>query len=97
MGSQWCNRLPPKDRLRRSQEVTGFGFGTMTRDAPKSEEARRQAAKVLYELEIALWETGLSKLVYDEQKDCFRFEDGKFAFSRRRVNWKLLRERGYAS
>ncbi len=77
--------------------MAGFGFETMTMDTPKSEEARRQAAKVLYDLEKALWATGLSKLVYDEQKDCFRFEDGKFAFSRRRVNWKLLRERGYAS
>ncbi len=74
-----------------------FGFETMTMDAPKSEEARHQAAEVLYDLEIALWETGLSKLVYDEQRECFRFEDGQFAFSRRRVDWKLLKERGYAS
>ena len=86
-----------KDRLGRSQEeVARFGFETMTMDAPKSEEARRQAAEVLYDLEIALWETGLSNLVYDGQRECFRFEDGQFAFSRRRVDWKLLRERGYA-
>jgi hypothetical protein len=77
--------------------VASFGFGTMTSDASKSEDARRQAAKVLYDLEIALWKMGLSKLVYDEQRECFRFEDGQFAFSRRRVDWKLLRERGDAS
>jgi hypothetical protein len=51
---------------------------------------------VHYDLEIALWETGLSELVYDEQRECFRFEDGQFASSRRRVDWKLLKERGNA-
>ena len=69
----------------------------MTMEASKSEDARRQAAKVLYDLEKSLWEAGLSKLVYDEQRECFRFEDGQFAFSGRQVDWKLLRERVYAS
>jgi len=61
-----------------------------------SEDDRRRAAKVLYDLEMALWELGMSKLNYDEEQDCFRFpEDGRFAFSKREANWKLLEALGY--
>jgi hypothetical protein len=33
-------------------------------------------------------------LVYDEEKDLFRFTDGRFAYSREHADWGLLRERG---
>jgi len=33
-------------------------------------------------------------LVYDEEKDLFRFRDGHFAFSREHADWELLRKRG---
>ncbi len=79
------------------EEVAGFSFGKMKMDALKSEHARGQAAKVLYDLEMSLWHRGLSELLYDEQRECFRFEDGQFAFSRRQIDWKLLKERGYVS
>ena len=61
-----------------------------------SKDANRQAAKVLYDLELGLWEANMSKLRYDEEQDCFRFRDGRFAFSKSRANWKLLEELGYA-
>jgi hypothetical protein len=32
--------------------------------------------------------------VYDEEKDLFRWVDGRFAFSREHANWDLLRKRG---
>ena len=60
-----------------------------------SKDANRQAAKVLYDLELGLWEANMSKLS-DEEQDCFRFRDGRFAFSKSRANWKLLEELGYA-
>ena len=31
---------------------------------------------------------------YDEEKDLFRFTDGRFAFSREHADWELLRKRG---
>ena len=46
-----------------------------------SKDANHQAAKVLYDLEMGLWEMDMSKLSYDEAQDCFRFRDGRFAFS----------------
>ena len=60
-------------------------------------EEIHEGARVLYELETGLWEVGLSKLRYDEERDCFVFPDGRFAFSRESADWKLLLERGYAS
>jgi hypothetical protein len=65
-------------------------------DGMTSKDANRQAAKVLYDLEMGLWEANMSKLSYDEEQDCFRFRDGRFAFSKSRANWKLLEELGYA-
>lgn len=55
-----------------------------------------EGARVLYELEMGLWEMGLSELRYDEEHDCFLFPDGRFAFSRDRADWPLLQEQGYA-
>ncbi len=50
---------------------------------------------MLYELEMLLREQGSSSFVYDEEKDLFRFKDGRFAFSRTQADVKLLEERGY--
>ena len=61
-----------------------------------SKDANRQAVKALYDLEMRLWEMDMSNLSYDEEQDCFRFRDGRFAFSKTRANWKLLEELGYA-
>jgi len=33
-------------------------------------------------------------LVYDEEKNLFRFTDGRFAFSHEHADWKLVRKRG---
>jgi len=33
-------------------------------------------------------------LVYGEEKDLFRFRDGRFAFSREHGNWELFKKRG---
>ena len=33
-------------------------------------------------------------MVYDEQKNLFRFRNGRFAFSRDHADWELLRKRG---
>jgi hypothetical protein len=32
-------------------------------------------------------------LVYDEEKDLYRFTDGRFAFSRNHADWALLTKR----
>jgi hypothetical protein len=61
-----------------------------------SKDANRRAAKVLYDLEMRLWEMDMSNLSYDEEQDCFRFRDGRFAFSKTQADWKLLEELGYA-
>ena len=61
-----------------------------------SKDANRQAVKVLYDLEMGLWEMDMSKLSYDEEQDCFHFRDGRFAFSKTQADWKLLEEVGYA-
>jgi len=64
------------------------GFGS-------ARERRRRRSLALYEFERALREEGLSDFVYDEDKDLFRFPDGRFAFSREWSDVKLLQERGY--
>jgi len=33
-------------------------------------------------------------LLYDEEKDLSRFTDGRFAFSRERADWELLKKSG---
>jgi hypothetical protein len=50
---------------------------------------------MLYELELAQHEEGLSDFVCDEEQDLFRFPDGKFAFSKEWSDVKPLEERGY--
>ena len=60
-------------------------------------KGRRRAAESLYELEMLLREESLSDFVYDEEKDLFRFKDGRFAFSRRYADFKLLEDRGYCA
>jgi hypothetical protein len=58
---------------------------------------RHQAARVLYDLQMGLWEANMSEeLTYDEERECFRFRDGRFAFSKTKADWKLLEELGYA-
>jgi hypothetical protein len=59
---------------------------------------RRRAARIRYEIETAFREEGLGDptLIYDEEKDLFRFaEDGVFAFSVKHANWGELRRRGW--
>jgi hypothetical protein len=45
----------------------------------KEDADRRQAAKVLYDLQMGLlWEANMSELNnYDEEQDCFRIRDGR--------------------
>ena len=45
---------------------------------------------MLYELEMLLREEGYSDFIYDEEKDLFRFKDGRFAFSRTHADITLL-------
>ena len=62
-------------------------------------EMRRVTAQTLYDLEMECRRQGWGAdpaLVYDEEKDLFRFGDGKFAFSREHADWKLLKKRGRA-
>ena len=53
--------------------------------------------KDLYDIEMYFREEGHSEFVYDEEDDLFRFEDGRFAFSRTEADLKLLEERGYSA
>jgi hypothetical protein len=64
------------------------------RPLPLNERDRRRA-KSLYETEMLFREEGVSDFVYDEEKDLFRFKDGRFAFSRTHADTRLLKERGY--
>ena len=59
-----------------------------------SKDANSQPTEVLYDIEMGLWEAGMSTLTYDEEHDCFRFKDGRFAFSKTKANCSLLEERG---
>ena len=61
---------------------------------PPAELQRRQA-EALYEIEMLFRQKGFYDFVYDEEKDLFRFPDGRFAFSRTHADLKLLEERGY--
>ena len=59
-------------------------------------EQRRMCAELLYDLEVEFRKVGWGDpaLVYDEEKDLFRFTDGRFAFSKEHADWELLRKRG---
>ena len=61
-------------------------------------EQRKRDATLRYELEMESRKVGWGDpaLVYDEQKDLFRFTDGCFAFSREHADWVLLKKRGRA-
>jgi hypothetical protein len=64
-------------------------------------ERRRQSCEFFYDSELALLEEGCdSELVYDKERDVFRFSDGRFALSKEHANWlrsqsdRLLRRLG---
>ena len=85
------------EALRRGQSSRG-GVGcsvpSQPRNLPPGERERRRAES-LYETEMIYREHGVSGFVYDEERDTFRFKDGRFAFSRTHANTRLLEERGY--
>jgi hypothetical protein len=60
-------------------------------------ELQCRQAKALYEIEMFFREEGLFDFIYDEKNNLFRFEDGRFAFSRARADVALLEERGYSA
>ena len=62
---------------------------------PPRQFRQRREAEALYKHEVMLRKMGLSGFVYDEEEDLFRFRDGRFAFSRHRVDTKLLLERNH--
>jgi hypothetical protein len=57
---------------------------------------RKRDAALRYSLEMESRKVGWGDpaLVYDEEKELFRFRDGRFAFSREHADWELLRKRG---
>jgi len=57
---------------------------------------RKVKAETLYRSEVFRREEGIGDpaLVYDEEHDLFRFQDGRFAFSREWADWPLLSKRG---
>jgi len=59
-------------------------------------EKRRMNARLLYDFEVECRRQGWGDpaFVYDEEKDLFRWTDGRFAFSRDHADWELLRKRG---
>ncbi len=65
---------------------------------PKRSEAeqRRKDAALLYDLEVEYRKFGWGDptFVYDEDKDLFRWTDGRFALSREHADWELLKKWG---
>jgi hypothetical protein len=63
--------------------------------AKRRSEQRKRDAALRYDLEMESRKVGWGDpaLVYDEEKEVFRFVDGKFAFSREYADWELLRKR----
>jgi len=63
--------------------------------AKRRSEQRKRDAALCSELEMESRKVGLQDpaLVYDEEKDLFRFRDGRFALSRDYADWELLRKR----
>jgi len=59
-------------------------------------DLRKSRARILYDFEMECREQGWGDLafVYEEDKDLFRWTDGRYAFSRERADWELLRKRG---
>jgi hypothetical protein len=66
--------------------------------APTRPEAERRRAEcgLLYDLEVEYRKVdwGDPAYVHDEERELFRFHDGRFAFSREHADWALLRKRG---
>ena len=64
--------------------------------AKRRPEQRMRDAALRCEQELESRKVGLQDpaLVYDEEKDLFRFTDGRFAFSREHADWELLRKKG---
>ena len=56
---------------------------------------RKAQARTLYDFEVECREQGWGDpaFVYDEDKDLFRWMDGRFAFSREHADWELLKKR----
>jgi hypothetical protein len=59
-------------------------------------EQRRMEARLLYDFEVEYRRQGWGDpaFVYDEDKNLFRWTDGRFAYSREHADWALLRKRG---
>ena len=58
---------------------------------------RKVRAQVLYNLEMECRRQGWGAdpaFVHDEERELFRFHDGRFAFSCEHADWALLRKRG---
>jgi hypothetical protein len=66
--------------------------------AKRRSEQRKRDAALRYDLEMESRKVGWGDpaLIYDEEKNLFRFRDGRFAFSRERADWTLLRKRSRA-
>ena len=71
-------------------------MGERTPWAKRRSEQRKRDAALRYYLEIESCKVGWGDpaLVYDEEKDLFRFTDGRFALSRDHADWELLRKKG---
>ncbi len=59
-------------------------------------ERRRGRCELLYDLEVEYRKVGWGdpSSVHDEERELFRFRDGRFAFSREHADWVLLTKRG---
>jgi hypothetical protein len=64
--------------------------------AKRRSEQRKRDPALRYEPEMESRKVGWGDpaLVYDEEKELFRFRDGRLAFSRDHADWDLLRKRG---
>jgi hypothetical protein len=60
-------------------------------------DLRKNRARTLYDFEVECRRQGWGDpaFVYDEERDLFRWTDGRFAFSREHADWVLLRKRGW--
>jgi hypothetical protein len=81
--------------LARAEENTRVGYERTAWEKRRSEQRKRDAA-LRYELEMESRKVGWGDpaFVYDEEKDLFRWTDGRFAFSREHADLALLRKRG---
>jgi hypothetical protein len=63
---------------------------------PSETEQRKRKARFLYDFETEWRKHGWGDpaFVYDEEKDLFRWTDGRFAFSLEHADWASLRKRG---